>query len=96
MPNAERRNRCHPPVMTVHAFGEHAGALEFHAATRHYARDAAADVKTLTRDGNAAELVRRSFKFLVAREPKESILRQFEQSGIRRSSPTGRRRIRPS
>jgi hypothetical protein len=34
-----------------------------------------------------AELIRRSFEFLLAREPKESILRSFELSAIGRYFP---------
>jgi hypothetical protein len=36
---------------------------------------------------NAAELVRRSFEFLLGNEPKESILRQFDLSVIGRYFP---------
>lgn len=38
-------------------------------------------------EGDAAELVRRSFEFLLEREPKESILASFELSVIGRYFP---------
>ncbi len=38
-------------------------------------------------EGDAAELVRRSFEFLLEREPKESILASFELSVISRYFP---------
>lgn len=38
-------------------------------------------------EGDAAELVRRSFEFLLEREPKESILSSFELSVIGRYFP---------
>ena len=41
-----------------------------------------------------AELVRRSFEFLLAREPKESILRSFGLSTIARYYPEYEREIR--
>jgi hypothetical protein len=41
-----------------------------------------------------AALVRRSFEFLLAREPKESILRSFELSDIGRYFPDYEREIR--
>jgi hypothetical protein len=41
-----------------------------------------------------ASLVRRSFEFLLAREPKESILRSFDLSVIGRYFPAYREEIR--
>lgn len=46
--------------------------------------------ETLTRlgwSGTTEELIRRSFEFLLARESKESILRQFDLSVISRYFP---------
>ncbi len=43
---------------------------------------------------DAAELVRRSFEFLLAREPKESILRRFELPVIGRYFPGYERAMR--
>lgn len=38
-------------------------------------------------DGDVADLVRRSFEFLLAREPNTSILREFDLSTIERYFP---------
>ncbi len=43
---------------------------------------------------DAAELVRRSFEFLLENEPKESILRQFDLSVIGKYFPDYEREIR--
>ena len=44
--------------------------------------------------GDPADLVRRSFQFLLAREPKESILRSFDLPVIGRYFPDYEREIR--
>jgi hypothetical protein len=44
-------------------------------------------VSALAWPGTLEELIRRSFEFLLAREPKESILRSFDLSVIRRYFP---------
>ena len=43
--------------------------------------------------GDVAELVRRSFEFLLAREPNSSILREFDLSTIERYFPEYAREI---
>ena len=45
--------------------------------------------------GDVAELVRRSFEFLLAREPNSSILREFDLSTIERYFPEYAREIAP-
>ncbi|MGH2688109.1 MAG: hypothetical protein ACRDKW_04795 [Actinomycetota bacterium] len=44
-------------------------------------------VAALNWGGTLEELLRRSFEFLLAREPKESILRSFDLSAINRYFP---------
>jgi hypothetical protein len=44
--------------------------------------------------GDVADLVRRSFEFLLAREPNSSILREFDLSTIERYFPEYPREIR--
>lgn len=44
--------------------------------------------------GDLADLVRRSFEFLLAREPNTSILREFDLSTIERYFPEYERAIR--
>ena len=65
------------------------------SATSHRVSVAAADLDRL--DPGAADptdLVRRSFAFLLEREPKESILREFDLTVIGRYFPDWERRIR--
>ena len=65
------------------------------STTSHTVAVAAADLARL--DPGAADptdLVRRSFAFLLAREPKESILRTFELTVIGRYFPDWERSIR--
>ncbi len=51
--------------------------------SRHTVTVKDADYQNLAKDGEApAELVRRSFEFLLAREPKESILSSFDVTVI--------------
>jgi hypothetical protein len=64
-------------------------------ATRH---TVAVDRADLARPAAGAEspedLVRRSFEFLLAREPKESILREFSLPAIARYFPEYEREVR--
>ena len=65
------------------------------SATSHSVTVASADLERL--DPMAADptdLVRRSFEFLLQREPKESILRTFELTVIGRYFPEWERQIR--
>ncbi len=55
--------------------------------THHTVRVSAEDVSRWGRAGGVEELVRRSFEFLLAREPQESILRSFPLSVIPRYFP---------
>ena len=51
------------------------------------------DLQRWGRGGSPEDLVRRSFEFLLQREPKESILREFELSIIQRYFPEFDRKI---
>lgn len=63
----------------------------------HRVRVASADLLRLAPGSDSPDdLVRRSFEFLLAREPKESILRHFELPVIGRYFPDYEREIRPS
>ena len=55
--------------------------------TRHRVSVPAAAVERLVPGADAAALVRASFAFLLEREPKESILREFEIDVIARYFP---------
>jgi hypothetical protein len=57
------------------------------SVSRHSVAVSAEDLARWGRGRPAEELVRRSFEFLLAREPKESILREFDLSVIRRYFP---------
>ncbi len=57
------------------------------SATRHTVQVRRGDMDRWARGRSAEELVRGSFEFLLDREPKESILRQFELSVIQRYFP---------
>lgn len=63
--------------------------------TRHSMTFTRADFQRLTTGGGESPegLVRRSFEFLLAREPKESILRSFELPVIARYFPEYEREI---
>jgi len=57
-------------------------------ATRHEVRVSGDDLDRLDQGAvDPTSLVRRSFAFLLAREPRESILRSFELAVIRRYFP---------
>ena len=56
--------------------------------SRHSVTFTRADLQRLAKSGESPDgLVRRSFEFLLAREPKESILRSFELPVIGRYFP---------
>lgn len=57
------------------------------ATTRHTVQVAAADLQRWGQGGDAEDLVRHSFEFLLDREPKESILKSFDLSVISRYFP---------
>jgi hypothetical protein len=64
------------------------------SATIHRVSVAAADLERLDPGAaDPADLVRRSFAFLLEREPKESILRSFDLTVIGRYFPEWERRI---
>jgi hypothetical protein len=66
-------------------------------ATRHSVTVTLAELATLApNDAEPSELVRRSFAFLLGREPRESILRSFELSVIGRYFPDYPESIRRS
>jgi len=75
----------------------HVTVTERGTSTHHEVTVADADLVRLA-PGSAApdDLVRRSFGFLLAREPKESILRHFELPVIGRYFPEYERTIRQS
>jgi hypothetical protein len=56
-------------------------------ASRHLVRVSAEDVSRWSRGRSPEQLVADSFGFLLEREPKESILREFDLSVIRRYFP---------
>jgi hypothetical protein len=61
-------------------------AVRDRATTTHRVRVSAAELAKYG-GGDPAELVRRSFDFLLAREPNTSILRAFDLSAIERYYP---------
>ena len=64
--------------------------------TSHEVTVAAADLALLAPGAaDPADLVRRSFAFLLVREPKESILRRFDLVEIGRYFPEYERTVRP-
>jgi hypothetical protein len=70
--------------------------VEVGSATSHRVSVAAADLARLDPGAvDPVDLVRRSFAFLLEREPKESILRVFDLTVIGRYFPDWERRIRP-
>jgi hypothetical protein len=65
--------------------------------TRHSVTLSRSDFQRLTPSGGTPQaLIKRSFEFLLAREPKESILRAFALSDITRYFPEYEREIRAS
>jgi hypothetical protein len=63
------------------------------ASTHHTVEVSAAELDRWGRGRSAEELVRDSFRFLLDREPKESILREFKLSVITRYFPDYERAI---
>jgi hypothetical protein len=57
------------------------------SSTRHQVRVTRRDIDRWARGRSADDLVRDSFAFLLQREPKESILREFDLSVIQRYFP---------
>lgn len=57
---------------------------EQNSTTIHEVTASPTDIKRYGGEGNAEQLVKRSFEFLLEREPKESILRSFELPVIER------------
>ena len=57
------------------------------STSHHVVRVSGADLKRWARGRSADELVRDSFDFLLEREPKGSILREFDLSVIKRYFP---------
>jgi glycine/D-amino acid oxidase-like deaminating enzyme len=55
--------------------------------TRHVVRLSGHDLERWARGRSAEDLVRDSFAFLLQREPKESILKEFDLSIIKRYFP---------
>jgi hypothetical protein len=64
------------------------------STTRHAVAVALEDLRRLAPDASPDDLVRRSFEFLLEREPKESILRSFSLAVIGRYFPEYERTIR--
>ena len=65
--------------------------------TRHSVTLTRSDFQRLTTSGGTPQaLIKRSFEFLLAREPKESILRSFALPDIGRYFPEYEREIRAS
>jgi hypothetical protein len=63
--------------------------------TQHRVRVTGADLERFAPGADdPADLVRRSFEFLLAREPKEAILRSFDLPAIGRYFPEYEREIR--
>jgi len=67
--------------------------VEGTASTRHRVRIATEELARLVPGATAEALVRASFEFLLEREPKESILREFEIGVIGRYFPEYEREI---
>jgi hypothetical protein len=89
---AEIDVRCEPDA---HGWTCRVQVAEGGSTTSHRVTVTAADLTRL--DPGAADptdLVRRSFAFLLAREPKESILRAFDLTVIGRYFPDWERSIR--
>jgi len=66
---------------------------EGRGATRHRATLAAADLKRLSAGAPPEKLIEAAFRFLLDREPKESILRRFDVSVIGRYFPEFEREV---
>ena len=67
--------------------------VEGSSTSDHRVNAGSEDLKGLPSDVPTAELVQASFRFLLDREPKESILREFELGVISRYFPEYREEI---
>jgi hypothetical protein len=84
--------------VTVREAGDgHVAEVTVHAreTTRHQVRISAAERERYG-GGDVADLVRRSFEFMLAREPNTAILREFDLSTIERYFPDYAREIVPT
>lgn len=61
--------------------------IEVSSSTRHTVTVSPESIRRLGWKGTPEELIRKSFDFLLQREPKESILSEFEISAIGRYFP---------
>lgn len=61
--------------------------MEESSSTTHDVAISPASIERFDWHGTPEELIRKSFEFLLAREPKESILKEFEISAIGRYFP---------
>ncbi len=67
--------------------------VDLGSTTHHAVEVSTAELERWGRGRSAEELVRESFRFLLDREPKESILREFKLSVITRYFPDYERAI---
>jgi hypothetical protein len=74
--------RSGAPPLTAEVDVDEAGAV-----THHLVHMRPADLERWGHGRKPEELVRRSFEFLLQREPKESILREFDLAVIQRYFP---------
>ncbi len=82
--------RCAPAAGTHRC---EVDVVEERSTTRHAVEVSKAELDRWGRGRSAEELVRDSFRFLLEREPKESILREFQLSVITRHFPDYERAI---
>jgi hypothetical protein len=85
-------------AVSVHASGDgHVAEVIVHdrETTKHRVRISRAERERYG-GGDVADLVKRSFDFMLAREPNTSILREFDLSTIERYFPEYAREIVPS
>ena len=93
MPELDVDVRCEPAG--EHAWTCHARIREGATATEHTIDVCADDLARYAPDAaDPTDLVTRSLRFLLAREPKESILRRFDLPVIGRYFPDWERTIR--
>lgn len=90
-----------PPVITVDVVDDRSDPVRFsvrvaegRGESRHEVTASKSDLARLAKAGEpAADFVRRCFEFLLAREPKESILSRFDVSVIGKYFPEFEREI---
>ena len=63
------------------------GVVDHGSTSRHLVRVSGSEMERWARGRTVEQLVHDSFNFLLQREPKESILREFELSVIKRYYP---------